>query len=115
MQFWVVDAVEHRGVILVDEYHHLLARLVVGSLNQTGHTHIIVHRILWIRDTIFLFLLSYNEIESGMHPLLLIVLAVREVKTDDGIFLPLFLLIIYIQPLEQFLATLEIAAQGIHQ
>ena len=113
LQVRVVDAVEHRRVILVDEDDHLLAGLVMGGFNQARQSGIIVCGILVFAKPILTLLLFQNGINRAMYQLLLIVLAVREVEAYDGILPPFLLLIIYIQPFKQLLASLEVAAQRV--
>jgi len=65
---------------------------VLADVLQT----VVVVEFIVDSDVPSLLMVTQNTAEGAVYPLLLIVLAVRQVKADDGILLPLLLLIIYI-------------------
>ena len=114
LQLRLMDGVEHRRVVLVDEHHHLAVRLTIGRLNDVGQTVTVAVRIVH-RDIPFLFKALQNAAYDGMHLFKLIVLAHTQVDSDDGIFHPFFLQSAQGQVLEQVLLALEVCLQRAHE
>ncbi len=114
LQVAVGDAVEHRGVVLVDEHHHLAARLLIGSLDNTLQPVVVIILII-DRNVPPLFVVAQDAADGAVYPLFFIILTHRQVEPDDRILRPLRLQLLNGQSAEQLLAPLEVGLKRAHQ
>ena len=113
LQFLIIHRVMHRTVVLVDEHHHLLASLLIGSQDHVFHSLSISRRVLYgIINMISPLIFRQNGVKRNMEILQPIILTGAHIYMNHRISLPLLLQLFDGESLEQFLSTLKISLKS---
>ena len=99
--------IQHWRIIFVNEHHHLLATLLVSSIDEVYQT--IVCPFDRFRDTPFLFLFLQTIIQILFQLLLIHVLSTAHIEVKHWIFRPFFFQLFDGKSFEEFFLALKVA------
>ena len=101
--------VEKRGVVLVDEHHHLAARLSVGGLYEARQPHVGVGGAGG--QPVGFLVSAEHEVEHGLKRLPVHVLGHAHVEVEHGVFRPVLLEPLDGQPPEEVAPPGEVGVE----
>ena len=94
-----MEHIKERGVILVDDDHHLFACLLVGAMHQTIQTH--ARRGVFLVTSVFLLHQLQLYAKDFLHLFCCQMLGSAQVEMQHGVLLPVPLQLFGLQPAEQ--------------
>ncbi len=99
LQIRVIDSLQQRLVVLVNQYDNAFSCLVKGSLYDIpkAHTKIFIR----LCDSILLFPLGNKVVEIGFDADIVIVICTGEIEMKHRVFNPAMFYTAYFQSLEQ--------------
>ena len=105
-----VHHIQQRCIVFVNEHNHLLARLGVGFVNESGQS--IVDVEFQSSNAILLLIGLQNKTKVSLQFFHRVVLTQAHIKMQHWIFHPILLQLLNGQPLEQLALSLEICLES---